>query len=95
MNCIPVTQVSAALQLLRKLVPSDMRIGAYANAGHVGDDGWSAEHGVLPREYAQAAQTWRDIGATIIGGGCGATPEHIRMLRNELIQPAQKGVRLL
>lgn len=42
-NCIPVAQVSSALRALRAAVGDDViRIGAYANVGHVDDEvGWT------------------------------------------------------
>jgi S-methylmethionine-dependent homocysteine/selenocysteine methylase len=85
-NCLPVAQVSAALSVLRHAVGAraDITIGAYANAGHVEDAGWSIEHGVSPRDYAGAAAHWRALGATIIGGCCGTTPDHIRALTTSL-----------
>ncbi len=86
-NCIPVAQVSAALAVLRSATNAasaanaagpGVTIGAYANAGHVGEQGWSMEHGTSPDEYALAAGEWRRAGAGIIGGCCGTTPDHIR-----------------
>ncbi len=84
-NCLPVAQVSDALIVLRQAVGarSDIAIGAYANAGHVEGAGWSMEHGVTPSEYAAAALRWQALGATIIGGCCGTTPEYISALLKE------------
>ena len=36
---------------------------------------------VSPRRYAEAAQAWRQAGATIIGGSSGTTPGHIAAIR--------------
>jgi homocysteine S-methyltransferase len=33
---------------------------------------------VSPTAYAAAARDWRALGASIIGGCCGTTPEHVR-----------------
>jgi S-methylmethionine-dependent homocysteine/selenocysteine methylase len=76
-NCLPVAQVGSALEALRRVVPPGVKIGAYANAGHVEEAGWSMAHGVSPEAYAQAALGWRQLGAQIIGGCCGTTPDHI------------------
>ena len=76
-NCLPVAQVSSALALLRDEVGAGIQIGAYANAGHIGEQGWSMEDGVTPQDYAAAAIEWRAGGASIIGGCCGTTPEYI------------------
>ncbi|HQZ98702.1 MAG TPA: homocysteine S-methyltransferase family protein, partial [Thermoflexales bacterium] len=74
-NCIPVAQIAGALRVLRRAAPAALPIGAYGNVGHVDDvTGWTLTHAVTPSAYAQAAQEWRKIGATIIGGCCGTTP---------------------
>jgi len=31
-------------------------------------------------EYSTFAKTWIDMGSKVIGGCCGTTPEHIRMI---------------
>ncbi|MDE8701446.1 homocysteine S-methyltransferase family protein [Adlercreutzia equolifaciens] len=36
---------------------------------------------VGPKEFAQAMEAILDAGATVVGGCCGTTPEHIRALR--------------
>ncbi len=80
-NCIPVRQVASALRLLRRAAPAHVAIGAYGNVGHVDEKvGWTLTNAVPPHAYAEAACEWRDLGATIIGGCCGTTPEHIRAL---------------
>ncbi len=82
-NCIPVAQVSGALAELCAAV-ADLRVpfGAYGNVGHVNDEvGWTLTDAVSPVAYAQAAVEWRALGAGIIGGCCGTTPEHIRALK--------------
>ncbi|MCL4504529.1 MAG: homocysteine S-methyltransferase family protein [Chloroflexi bacterium] len=86
LNCLPVAQVSGALALLQAEVgaASGIRIGVYANAGHVGEQGWSMEGGVNPQDYAAAAIEWQAAGASIIGGCCGTTPQHIRAVAERL-----------
>jgi len=78
-NCLPVAHIADRLHELR--AATDRPIGAYGNVGRVDDHaGWTLTHAVTPEEYAAAAQTWRDRGATIIGGCCGTTPDHIAAL---------------
>lgn len=36
---------------------------------------------MTPREFADEMETVREAGACVLGGCCGTTPEHIRMLR--------------
>lgn len=88
-NCIPVKQVASALALLRSITPSPIAVGAYGNVGHVDETvGWTLTNAVSPLAYAEAAREWRAIGATIIGGCCGTTPEHIAALRERVQAPA-------
>jgi S-methylmethionine-dependent homocysteine/selenocysteine methylase len=89
-NCIPVAQVQSALELLREAVGgAGILLGAYGNAGHVEEDGWTLRHAVSPPEYAQAALEWRRAGACIIGGCCGTQPAHIRTLTAALAPMAR------
>ena len=37
-----------------------------------------------PEEYAEFAETWADMGATIIGGCCEVGPAHIREIVKRL-----------
>ncbi|HEY3291021.1 MAG TPA: homocysteine S-methyltransferase family protein [Anaerolineae bacterium] len=82
LNCLPVAQAGAALALVQQAAGAGaaIRFGVYANAGHIEEAGWSAEHTVSPVEYALASIGWRAQGASVIGGCCGTTPEHIRQL---------------
>lgn len=80
-NCIPVTQISHALGLLRDAAGA-VPFGAYGNVGHVDDTvGWTLTDAVSPAAYAAAARDWRALGATIIGGCCGTQPGHVAALR--------------
>jgi len=84
-NCLPVSQTAAAVRELRALVPADIPIGAYANAGRMDESAqWTMEGGVSPGDYADAAREWRALGATIIGGCCGTTPAHIEALARQM-----------
>ena len=78
-NCAPVAMIEDLLRKLR--AATDRPIGAYGNVGHVDDRvGWTLTHAVTPEQYAAAARTWRDLGAVIIGGCCGTTPDHVAAL---------------
>lgn len=80
LNCLPVAQAESAVQLLRRVTPPEIAVGVYANAGHVDGGNWTVARRVSPEDYAQAARAWQRCGATIIGGCCGTTPDHIRRL---------------
>jgi homocysteine S-methyltransferase len=79
-NCAPVDQIEGLLRELR--ASTSLPIGAYGNVGHVDDEvGWTLTQAVTPKAYACAAQSWRAIGAAIIGGCCGTQPDHIAALQ--------------
>jgi homocysteine S-methyltransferase len=84
--CRPPGHISAMLPELRSAF--DGPIGGYANIGYEKDSAplrgqyHTVESGYLtPARYAQFGQEWLDMGAQIIGGCCGTTPEHIALLR--------------
>ena len=69
----------------------DGPIGAYANLGYerppegiqTPDQQWHLiDMGEYePARYAEFVQTWRDLGAQILGGCCATTPAHIEAIR--------------
>ncbi|THB78637.1 MAG: homocysteine S-methyltransferase family protein [Desulfobulbaceae bacterium] len=83
--------VETAVQQAQKL-GAKLRVGVYANAfppmpkdsqansslSEIRDD-------LDPNGYLQFAGAWKDLGATIIGGCCGIGPEHIKLLRQNLV----------
>ena len=87
--CSPPEAISATLPRLRAAF--DGPIGAYANIGykranlparfperqyHVIETGENT-----PARYAEHGREWLEMGAQIIGGCCGTTPDHIAALR--------------
>ena len=78
--------MSSALRALRAAVgDTHIRIGAYANVGHVDDEvGWTLTDAVSPEAYATAARECLALGATLVGGCCGTTPAHISALNTSL-----------
>lgn len=79
-NCTPREVAHAALARLQRA--GDPRpFGAYANLGRPdGVRGWSHDAAATPEAYADWAQRCRDLGARILGGCCGTTPEHLGAL---------------
>ena len=83
-NCTPVRAVGTALQKMCDI--SKVPIGAYANIGKPEPvSGWEFTNESDPDAYANAADNWIRIGAKIVGGCCGTTPEHISALKKQLI----------
>jgi S-methylmethionine-dependent homocysteine/selenocysteine methylase len=94
-NCCQPEVIGPALIKVRAALgaqlPSDVQLGAYANAfaPQRADAAANADLNTLradlsPADYLQWAREWRQNGAGIIGGCCGIGPEHIATLRAEL-----------
>jgi S-methylmethionine-dependent homocysteine/selenocysteine methylase len=79
-NCVPAGGLAETLRWLR--AHTELPIGAYPNLGHHAGAGWEFDREVSPRDYAKLADSWREAGASIVGGCCGVTPEHIAALRD-------------
>lgn len=80
-NCRPIDTLTSAFDVLAKNY--DGFKGIYANGiGHPHDDlGWVFEENADSLEkYTNAALSWRDMGAGMIGGCCGTTPVYIKAL---------------
>ena len=83
-NCGPAPDLLSPVKALLS-VCGETPVGAYGNIGRPdAAQGWVNTDAVAPTAYARFARTWLDAGATIIGGCCGTTPEHIRVLREAL-----------
>ncbi len=90
-NCAPPADITAALVELRKHRRGP--VGAYAHIGRYDPPSWkfgfyprfSLTDSVPPARYLKAAREWKKMGAQVIGGCCGTTPEHIRALRDGLL----------
>ena len=80
---------------------TSLPIGAYAHGGSIDDEMGQATKtlppegqsfdGTDPEKYLDYAQEWVASGATIIGGCCGTTPEHIRVLATSNLRDANVG----
>ncbi len=84
-NCVDPGHAVELISRLRDTAP-EKPVVAYPNAGR----GWDAETGAwrgtdTPAEFAERAQAWRRAGASIVGGCCQTTPEHIRALAESAI----------
>lgn len=86
-NCAPPADITTALGELRRYRAGP--VGGYAHIGRYDPPSWkfgfyprfSGTDDVPPARYLEAAREWKKIGAQVIGGCCGTTPEHIRALR--------------
>ncbi len=91
LNCVPPAGLTRILPRLARA--ASVPLCAYA---HIGNPepirGWSFSQDVSPGDYAAHAREWLDLGARIIGGCCGTTPEHIAALRRLLDARRTRGV---
>ena len=86
-NCSPPEVTSQALV---ELALRSGRFGAYANGfvsvepyqGHATVDVLKSRKEINPQTYAEFAKEWLSMGATILGGCCEISPEHIAEIYN-------------
>jgi S-methylmethionine-dependent homocysteine/selenocysteine methylase len=81
-NCAPPEDIRAGLRELQPHWPGP--IGAYPHIGRFNPPEWLFTDEYPPRRYLDEARDWRGMGATVIGGCCGTTPEHIELLANNV-----------
>lgn len=95
MNCSVGPKV--AVEVLERMIKvTDRPLAVQPNAGKpMLVDGRSV-YLCSPEYLAQYARRYIQAGAKIIGGCCGTTPEHIKLLKNEVrsLQPAHAGLRV-
>ena len=58
--------------------------GAYPNSGWFKRPHWQFENIISPRDFANEAAAWVNMGVQVIGGCCGLGPDHVRALRETL-----------
>jgi len=78
LNCAPPDDITAGMKALapRAGVP----VGAYAHIGRFNPPEWMFTDEYPPPKYREVAARWKDMGARILGGCCGTTPDHIAAL---------------
>lgn len=89
-NCAPPEDLTRAVETLVSLGYAP--VGAYAHIGKFDPPSWKFEffpqfsqtEAWPPERYVSVAETWRQLGARVIGGCCGTQPAHIRALREAL-----------
>ncbi len=81
-------QLSRILQAMRQAVP-DAVFSAMPNAGLPESVGERMMYPATSAYFADYALTFKAIGASVIGGCCGTTPEHIAAMRRALDDPAR------
>jgi S-methylmethionine-dependent homocysteine/selenocysteine methylase len=78
LNCAPPPDIEAGLEKL--LAAASCPTGAYPHIGRFDPPEWLFTAEYPPARYAEVCKRWRQMGARILGGCCGTTPEHIRAM---------------
>ena len=82
LNCAPAGDITKGL---RELAGSGFRpVGVYPHIGRFDPPEWDFTLAEPPETYRDLARRWVEMGARIIGGCCGTTPEHIRLIAEAL-----------
>ncbi|MCF6473534.1 homocysteine S-methyltransferase [Nonomuraea sp. MG754425] len=80
-NCTAPRHIPGLISCLSGGLP----VVVYPNSGETWDAAARRWLGLAdPVEYGRAAEEWRRAGASLIGGCCRTTPEHIRQIRAHL-----------
>ena len=93
-NCSRIEVMESALivakqVLVKKGIDKEVQLGVYANnfppIGELreanSNSGVSViRNDITPKKYSEFASSWLHAGASIIGGCCGVSPEHIKKL---------------
>ena len=81
-NCIPPNDATAGL---RELVAARSGpCGLYPHIGRFNPPEWYFTDEYPPPRLVEEAQRWKEMGARVIGGCCGTTPDHIAALAKGL-----------
>jgi len=78
LNCAPPPDITAGMHALSRA--AQVPIGGYAHIGRFDPPEWLFTDEYPPDRYRQVAADWKQMGARILGGCCGTTPDHIAAL---------------
>jgi homocysteine S-methyltransferase len=88
-------QILRLLQALRGEMPADFPIAVSPNAGFPEhSDGGRVWYPATPAYFADYARAFVQAGASLVGGCCGTTAEHIAAMRVALDTPSDEKVQL-
>ena len=78
--CAGMLSPDAACREVMQQHSGSVRLLAYPNLGEGWDaarDAWDGQPDLQPKEFGAAAAEWVACGASLVGGCCRTTPEHI------------------
>ncbi len=81
-NCAPPDDCKSGLRELAKARSGPT--GIYPHVGRFNPPEWLFTDEYPPDRYLEEARRWVDLGARVVGGCCGTTPDHIEALRRGL-----------
>ena len=81
-NCAPPEDAAAGLGELLK--SRSRPCGLYPHIGRFDPPEWLFTDEYPPPRYLEEAKRWAEMGARVIGGCCGTTPEHIEAIARTL-----------
>ncbi|MFK7732090.1 MAG: homocysteine S-methyltransferase family protein [Pseudomonadales bacterium] len=94
-NCSQPEMITLALSELHELLSStgtQLLTGGYGNAftprgknAEANSDVADMRDELTPEHYAEFANSWRQLGASVLGGCCGIGPEHIACIKHNLV----------
>jgi methionine synthase / methylenetetrahydrofolate reductase(NADPH) len=87
-------QIARVLQAMHMAEPSG-RFSAMPNAGFPQNVGGRMMYPATFDYFADYALTFKGLGASLIGGCCGTTPEHIAAMRAALDDPARAPLHII
>ena len=87
-NCSQAEAITNALEIAIPTANGRVQLGGYANrfvsahttTGEANAHLSSLRDDLDPASYEEIVRSWISSGATIVGGCCGMTPEHIAVL---------------
>lgn len=82
LNCAPPDDITVGLRELT--AHRSQPTGAFAHIGRFDPPEWLFTDEYPPPKYLECARQWLDMGARVIGGCCGTTPEHIAEIKRRL-----------
>lgn len=83
-NCSSPQYINELISCIRQAAPQ-LAIVVYPNSGEHYEASTNSWHGTAsPQECGEAAASWQQSGASIIGGCCRMGPEHIRQIQQHL-----------
>ena len=74
--------VDECLEILNKVWPG--LIGVYAHSGKMINNCWTFNNIISPERYTAHVERWVSNGASLVGGCCGITSEHIQHMADRL-----------